>query len=287
MEKNLVLVTGMSGAGKTSAMNALEDLGYNCIDSFPKELLGSLEELLEKGDSRYDKLALSVSAQDYLDFMNYFDNLRRPMKIIFVDASDDELLLRYRFTRRQHPLIVQNKAATLEEAIELERDYFDHLQRNMQDTLHIDTSKMNQQALGNAVKYYFKNEEDSDFSVTFQSFGFKNGVPMDADEIIDVRFLPNPFYEPELRSKTGNDSEVYNYVMSRQETRDFTETLKNYLDFVFSSYQKQQKNHMIVSVGCTGGQHRSVSIANWLYDHYKDQYRCFKAHRDLPWENAA
>lgn len=281
MDKSIILVTGMSGAGKTSVMNALEDLGYNCIDSFPKELVASLENLIEQGDPRFDKLALSVSAQDYLDFVNFFDNLKRPLKIIFVDASDDELLLRYRFTRRQHPLIVQKQAATLEEAIELERDYFDHLQRNMQDTLHIDTSKLSMQALGNSIKHYFKNEEESDFAVTFQSFGFKNGVPMDADEIIDVRFLPNPFYEPELRSKTGNDAEVYNYVMSRQETRDFTKILKDYLDFVFNSYEKQQKNHMIVSVGCTGGQHRSVSIANWLYDQYKDQYRCFKSHRDI------
>lgn len=280
MDRNLVLVTGMSGAGKTSVMNALEDLGYNCIDSFPKELLGSLESLLENEDPRFDRLALSASAQDYLDFMNFFDNLRRPMKIIFVDAQDDELLLRYRFTRRQHPLIVKGEASTLEEAIELERDYFDHLQANMQDTLHIDTSRMTGQALTNAIKHYFKSDETSDFAITFQSFGFKNGMPMDADEIIDVRFLPNPFYEPELRHKTGNDKEVYDYVMTRQATQDFIVRLKNYLDFVFESYKDQQKSHMIVSIGCTGGQHRSVSICNWLYNTYKEQYNCFCSHRD-------
>lgn len=280
MEKNLVLVTGMSGAGKTSAMNALEDLGYYCIDSYPSELLDELEEMLEKEDPKYDRLALSVPASEYLDFCNFFDNRQRPLQIVFVDASDEELLLRYRFTRRKHPLITARQAATLEEAIELERDYFESLHSNMKDTIHIDTTRLTQQALSNEVRRYFQSGEETDFSVTFQSFGFKNGVPMDADEIIDVRFLPNPFYEASLKKKTGNDPEVYNYVMNHESTRQFTERLVAYLDFVLKAYSAQQKNHLIISVGCTGGQHRSVSICNFLYDHYKDQYSCYKAHRD-------
>ncbi|WP_286356590.1 RNase adapter RapZ [Ileibacterium valens] len=286
MDKKIVLVTGMSGAGKTSAMNALEDMGYYCIDSFPSELLGEMESLMEQGDPKYDRLAFAVSALEYLKFMNFFDALNRPVQVIFVDAEDDELLLRYRFTRRQHPLITMNMATTLEEAIELERDYFDHLQQNMKNTIHIDTTKITPQALNNQVRRYFTNETNDQFGVTFQSFGFKNGIPMDADVVVDVRFLPNPFYEAALRNKTGNQKEVYDYVMGKEETQEFIRRLKEYIDFVLDSYRTQQKNHTIIAIGCTGGQHRSVSIANWLYETYKDKYRCWRSHRDIQEEAA-
>lgn len=172
-------------------------------------------------------------------------------------------------------------AATLEEAIEMERDYFDHLQENAQNTFHFDTTKLKPQSLANVIRQRFRTAEKQDFKITFQSFGFKHGVPMDADSIIDVRFLPNPFYEKSLRDKTGDDKEVYDYVMTKQETQNFVERLEKVLDFSFSQYAKQNKTHMIVAVGCTGGQHRSVSIANYLYDHYKDLYPCYKSHRDI------
>lgn len=281
MEKQMVLVTGMSGAGKTSAMNALADLGYNCIDNYPKSLLPALETLIDSDDPAYSRLALSASSQDYVEFMNFFDALNRPLQVIFVDASDEELLLRYRFTRRLHPLVVQNVASTLEEAIELERDQFKCLEENMKETLHIDTTRLTPQQLVNTLKPFFRDKKEPEFSITFQSFGFKHGVPLDADEIIDVRFLPNPFYEPELKSLTGNDEKVYNYVMEREETREFTKRLKNSLEFVFEAYRSQYKNHMIVAIGCTGGQHRSVSICNWLNNEFKDQYKTFAFHRDI------
>ncbi|WP_323088988.1 RNase adapter RapZ [Allobaculum sp. JKK-2023] len=285
MEKSLVLITGMSGAGKTSAMNALADLGYNCIDNYPKELLPALEQLMESGDPQYDRLALSASSQDYVDFMNFFDTLKRPLQVVFVDASDEELLLRYRFTRRLHPLLVHNEASTLEEAIELERDSFRSLEENMKDTFHLDTTRLTPQALVNLLKPYFKSQTEPEFAITFQSFGFKHGLPMDADIVIDVRCLPNPFYEAGLKKLTGNDERVYKYVMDREETREYVKRLSAYLDFVFDSYRSQNKNHMIVAVGCTGGQHRSVSVCNWLYDHYKDEYKAFKSHRDLDLRN--
>ena len=281
MNENIVLVTGMSGAGKSSAMNALEDLGYYCIDNFPKELLPNLEQLLEEKGSKYKSVALSVSALDYVSFVKYFDNNNNKLQIVFLDCNDDELLLRYRFTRRQHPMIATNLATTLEEAIEMERDYFDHLQENAQNTIHLDTTKLTPQALANRIRHRFRTDEKTEFTITFQSFGFRHGVPMDADSVIDVRFLPNPFYEPSLRDKTGNQEEVYNYVMSADETKEFVEKLKAYLDFTFSSYDKQNKSHMIVAIGCTGGQHRSVSICNYLFDTYKNMYRCFKSHRDI------
>lgn len=287
MEKQLVLVTGMSGAGKTSAMNALADLGYNCIDNFPKELLNSLEKLMESDDPAYDRLALTASSQDYVDFMNFFDALSRPLQVIFVDASDEELLLRYRFTRRMHPLLLKNQASTLEEAIELERDSFKNLEENMKDTLHLDTTRLTPQALVNALKPYFKNPTEPEFAITFQSFGFKHGVPMDADEIIDVRFLPNPFYEPALKDLAGNDEKVYKYVMEREETREFSRRLKDYLDFVFEAYRSQNKNHIIVAIGCTGGQHRSVSVCNWLNEQYRKEYKTYCFHRDAVKEDEA
>ena len=231
MENKIVLVTGMSGAGKSSAMNALEDLGYYCMDNFPKELLDNLEELLRKDDTHYKNVALSVSAIDYQAFVSYFENINRELQILFLDCSDEELLSRYRFTRRQHPMIVNHLATTLEDAIEVERDFLDHLQENSQNTIHIDTTKLSTSALASRVLHRFKSAQRSVFTVTFQSFGFKHGVPLDADMVIDVRFLPNPFYDPLLRDKTGNQKEVYDYVMNKTETQEFIVHLKNYCDF--------------------------------------------------------
>lgn len=280
MNQNVVLVTGMSGAGKTSAMNVLEDMGYYVMDNFPKELLPEFENLLQK-ENKYEYVALSVSAVDYLDFVHYFQNISRELQIIFLDCSDEELLLRYRFTRRQHPIISHNMATTLEEAIELERDLFNRLEENSNYTLHIDTTKISSNQLANIIRSRFHLKYSSEFTITFQSFGFKHGIPLDADIIIDVRFLTNPFYIPELRHKTGNQKDVFDYVMEDAKTQEFIVRLKNYLDFVFEQYHLQNKSHMIISIGCTGGQHRSVSICNWLYDEYKDTYHCFKSHRDI------
>ncbi len=162
----------------------------------------------------------------------------------------------------------------------MERDYFKALQESAQNTVHFDTTKMKNADLAKRIRNRFTSQEIRDFTITFQSFGFKHGVPMDADMVIDVRFLPNPFYEPELRELTGNDERVYNYVMQAPETQEFIEVLKPYTDSVFASYQEQHKSHMVVAIGCTGGQHRSVSICNWLYSQYKDKYQCFKSHRD-------
>lgn len=279
MKQNIVLVTGMSGAGKSTAMKSLEDQGYYCIDNFPKELLPQLERLLVQ-EQRYDYVALSVSAIDYTAFLNYFENSNRHVQIIFLDCSDDELLLRYRFTRRLHPLIANQMASTLEEAIEMERDYFDRMSESSNSTIHFDTSKMDTAELKKRIRNRFESAKESEFTITFQSFGFKHGMPMDADMVIDVRFLPNPFYEPELRNLNGNDKAVYDYVINSKETQEFTRLLKDLMDNVCQSYCQQDKSHFVVAIGCTGGQHRSVSICNWLYDTYKNQYRCFKSHRD-------
>lgn len=280
MSKSIVLLTGMSGAGKSSAMNALEDMGYYCIDNFPKELLAQLEILLKEKD-KYKYVALSVSAIDYMYFINFFDAISKKISIIYLDASDEELLLRYRFTRRQHPLISNGLATTVEEAIEMERAYFDRVDNSQFSSIHIDTTKMSTAELYKRIQNRFKVNTEGNFTITFQSFGFKHGLPMDADVVIDARFLPNPYYDPRLRSKTGNDKDVYDYVMQAKETKEFIVLLKAYYDMVFDSYAKQNKAHMIVAIGCTGGQHRSVSICNWMYDQYKQKYHCLKSHRDI------
>lgn len=280
MRQHIVLLTGMSGAGKSSAMNALEDLGYYCIDNFPAELLPNLENVMNQ-KSRYEYMALSVSAIEYVQFLHFFENSNDEIRIIYLDASDEELLLRYRFTRRRHPLISNGMASTIEEAIEMERDYFNQIADGQNNTIRFDTSRLSTTELAKRIRNRLSVNETAEFTITFRSFGFKHGMPLDMDMMIDVRFLPNPFYEPVLRELTGNDKAVYDYVMTAQETIDFTKKLKDYCDFVFSSYKEQNKSHLIVGVGCTGGQHRSVSICNWLYEQYKDKYRCFKSHRDI------
>ena len=219
-KKNIVLITGMSGAGKTSAMNVLEDMGYYCIDNFPVQLISSLGHLIrEQSDHRYDNIALATNAVDYMQFVNYFENIDMTVNVVFLDASNEELLLRYRFTRRHHPMLLYSMANTLEEAIEVERDLFDRL--NERAILHIDTTKLSLQELRKLLFSRLSFKVKPEFTISFMSFGFKHGLPIDADIVSDVRFLPNPYYVEDLRQKTGNDQEVYDYVMNLMRQKSF------------------------------------------------------------------
>lgn len=278
-KQNIVIVTGMSGAGKTTAIGILEDLGYHCIDQFPVQLIHELGKIIkEEHDPRYENLALATGALDYEKFLMYFESREIPVRVLYLDASDEQLLLRYKFTRRTHPFIVFNKANTLEEAIEAERDMFNGLKyRNM---VHIDTTKLTQKTLRESIENKFSITQQKAFTISFVSFGYKHGVPMDADLMLDVRFLPNPYYIDELKEQTGDDAPVYDYVMSFQETKEFIEKLTGFLDYLLPQYQKEGKNHLTVAIGCTGGQHRSVTLTNYLYDAYKEIYSCHKGHRD-------
>lgn len=280
MEKqNVVLITGMSGAGKTTAMGILEDMGYHCIDNFPVQLIESLGTII-KGDEdvRYRNIALATTALDYPKFLQYFENQDVNVHIVFLDTSNEKLLLRYKFTRRHHPMIIFNRAKTLEEAIEVERDMFNAL--NEHAIIHIDTTKLNHMELKSILMEKLALDSKRVFSVSFVSFGYKHGVPMDADFIFDVRFLPNPYYVEELKQQTGDDQPVYDYVMSFDQTKEFVSRLTSFLDFVFDQYKKQKKSHIIIAIGCTGGHHRSVTITNWLYNHYHTMFTCYKSHRD-------
>lgn len=279
MKQNIVLVTGMSGAGKTTAIGCLEDMGYHCIDQFPVQLIKELGKIIkEEHDPRYANLALATTALDYEKFLLYFESRDIPVRILYLDASDETLLLRYKFTRRTHPFIVFDKANTLEEAIEAERDMFDDLK--YRSVVHIDTTKLTQKKLKENIEERFSINNRTTFSISFVSFGYKHGVPMDADLMIDVRFLPNPYWIEELKELTGDDAPVYDYVMSFDETKEFVQKMTDFLDYLLPQYKKEGKNHLTIGIGCTGGQHRSVTLTNYFYNHYKGIYSCHKGHRD-------
>lgn len=278
---NIVLVTGMSGAGKTTTMSILEDMGYYCIDQFPVELIRELGHLIRnQNDVRYHNVALATTALDYTKFLVYFENIGMKVRVLFLDASDEKLLLRYKYTRRQHPFLVKRLANTLEEAIESEREYFNAIKERA-SIYRIDTTYLSTKQLKHHMEKYLKLGEKPSFSISFVSFGYKNGVPLDSDLLFDVRFLPNPFYVEELKKLTGNDAPVYDYVMKFEQTQECIAHLESFLDYVLPQYEKEGKNHLTVGIGCTGGQHRSVSITNYLYDKYSKKWKCFKSHREM------
>jgi len=277
--KRVVLVTGMSGAGKTSAMAVLEDMGYHAIDQYPPQLVSELIRLTQRQDDpRFDYLALATSAMDFPAFQHAFINLEADIRSLFIDAADEELLLRYKMTRRTHPMLLSNKAQTLEEAISVERNMFTSLSDKAYFT--IDTTFLQLTELKTKLEEVFAINSLPIFSISFISFGYKKGIPMDADLLFDVRFLKNPHWVDELRPLSGDDALVYNYVIFDDRTKIFLGELTRFLDYAFKEYVQEGKNHFTVGIGCTGGQHRSVALVNWLYLRYSQQFKCYKNHRD-------
>ncbi len=281
MEKRkIILVTGMSGAGKTIAMGILEDMGYHAIDQFPPQLLRNLIHLaVDEQDPRFDNLAIATSALDLPDFVRRFRNIDADMRILYLEADVDTLLARYKSTRRTHPMLLSNKAQTLEEAIEIEKDMFDDFKDKAY--LTIDTSNMTEIELRKKLNEVFKLTSVPVFSISFISFGFKNGIPMDADLLFDVRFLKNPFWVDELKFENGENPKVIDYVMKQAQTQEYLRRLEEFLDYSFKEYVEEGKNHFTVAIGCTGGQHRSVVTVNWLFERFSEKYNCYKRHRDM------
>ncbi len=278
-KKRVILISGLSGAGKSTASRVLEDMGYHVIDNFPVQMVSLLVDMIETStDPRYSYIALATSAQDFPAFLRGMKGQDIEVQILFLDASDSVLLHRYKSTRRMHPLLLLNIANTLEEAIAVERQMF---ARNINNSfITIDTSFLSEKEFKRKMEQYFAKTAVPSFSISFISFGYKYGVPMDADLMVDVRFLPNPFWVVSLRPFSGNDREVYEYVIDKPETQEFLTRFLSFTDYAFEQYVREGKNHFTVAIGCTGGQHRSVAITNYLFDHYKTRYNCYKEHRD-------
>lgn len=278
--KKLLLISGISGAGKTTASNVLEDMGYTCIDQYPVELLEDLIELINKSNSvKYEKVVLTISLTDLERFYNLLAKNEIETSLILLDAKRDTIINRYKFTRRVHPLVTSNVASTVEEAVDIEKNLISKF-NNSKATV-IDTTTLNAKQCKEKLDKILNYAQDDNLSITFESFGFKNGVPDDADVVFDVRMLDNPFYLPKLKNKTGNDKAVREYVLNSKLTQQYIKKVRSYLDFYIKAYNKEEKRHLTVCVGCTGGQHRSVTIANYLYDSYKDKYMCYIKHREI------
>ena len=279
MSRNIIIISGLSGAGKTSVSNVLEDLGYRCIDQFPSVLMPQLLELIENDISNsYDKVAITVPIIDLDHFFKNFENLNIEKRIILLDANKDVLLNRYKFTRRIHPLLVSNVAATLSEAIDIEKSA---LVKYYNESYVIDTTDLGTTDLKNEIEKILLIDKDFGLTITFESFGYKRGIAKDADFVFDARFLENPFYYPELKELTGNDKAVYDFVMRQEGTKQYVAMIRLIMDHVISTYARDGKRHLTIAVGCTGGQHRSVTLTNYLYECYKGQYKCLKRHRDI------
>ncbi|MDE8703126.1 RNase adapter RapZ [Adlercreutzia equolifaciens] len=284
---DFVIVTGMSGAGRTEAMHVFEDLGYFCVDNLPSSLLGELVRVNEEaaGEGPRRKLAVVCDSRNG-DFFGSLDDELTSMadqgisyKTLFLDAADDKLIARYKSSRRRHPLCTDG--TTIWQGIQRER----HLLLGLRDRADfvIDTTEMLPQKLRSTIRSLFDTgSERKGLAVTVYSFGFKHGAPFDADLVMDVRFLPNPYYDPELRSLTGLDAPVRDFVLFREETIEFERRWHDLLDVVMPGYVAEGKQQLAIGVGCTGGQHRSVALAESTGDYLKSKgYRVSVAHRDL------
>nr|MBP3598786.1 RNase adapter RapZ [Eubacterium sp.] len=282
---HFIIVTGMSGAGRSSAMRILEDDGYFCVDNLPVSLLPTFMQLTEDSSEQIKKVALGldirVGEEALRETASVLEELRgsgHQFEILFFEASTQVLVKRYKETRRLHPLA---KGGRIDSGIEAERELLVELKRNA-DYI-IDTSTLLIRELKQEMERIFQKEEGScNFYLTFVSFGFKYGIPTDADLVFDVRFLPNPFYIEELKPLTGNDAQVFDYVMSFPNAKEFLEKCKDMLDFLIPNYIIEGKNQLVIAVGCTGGKHRSVTLTNALYGAYENsEYGCKKEHRDI------
>lgn len=280
-----VIVTGMSGGGKSTALRMLEDAGFYCVDNLPVPLIEKFVELIAMPNSEVTKVALGLDVradQPFEDVQRILEKLREndySFEILFMEAGDAELLKRYKETRRVHPL---SPGGRIEDGIHKERNIL----RNMKSKADyvIDTSRLLTRELKEELdRIFVRNEQYNSLMVTILSFGFKNGIPADADLVFDVRFLPNPFYIEELKHKTGNDREVQEYVMSFEEAHVFIDKLSDMIGFLIPNYVKEGKYQLVIAIGCTGGKHRSVTLANELYARLKDKgdYGLKIAHRDV------
>ncbi|MGG1630307.1 RNase adapter RapZ [Rossellomorea sp. NRS-1567] len=279
----LVIITGMSGAGKTVAIQSFEDLGFFCVDNLPPTLLPKFLELMKESGNKMNKVALVMDLRG----REFFDHLFKALdelaetswvtpQVLYLDADDSSLVRRYKETRRSHPLAPSGLPL---EGIRQERELLEELKGRAQ--LIYTTSTMKPRELREKILTEFSVNKKTIFTVNVVSFGFKHGIPIDADLVFDVRFLPNPHYIDHMRPKTGLDEEVSTYVLKWNETNKFIEKVTDLLSFMLPQYKREGKSQLVIAIGCTGGQHRSVALAEYLGHHFENDYQTKISHRDI------
>lgn len=284
MEKELVVLTGVSGAGKSTAMKFLEDVGFYCIDNMPPELMATFVSILSKGDE-YPKVAIVTDVRSNYVFQNLIESLNEIedygyiIRVIYLDVNDKEALKRYKLTRRKHPF-ADKFNGSISQAIAYEKEILSSL-RGRADHV-IDTSDLDAVKLRERLTQILLGNDSEIMNIHCMSFGFKHGIPSEADFVIDVRCLPNPYWVDSLRNKTGLDKEVKDYVFSFNESTELLSKLISLLDFLNPLYIKEGKSQIVVAIGCTGGNHRSVAIAEALKEHFSKKWDNVSAnHRDI------
>ncbi len=280
-----IIISGLSGAGKSKAASFMEDMGFFCVDNLPAPLIPKFAELGMAGTGEYDRVVLVTDVRSGTNFSALFQSLEAlkgmkcPYRILYMDASDDVIIKRYKETRRSHPLA--EECDSLEGAIALERRMLAPLRERAEfvvDTSDLSTAKLR----GELLRLFGRGSQEGAMTVSVTSFGFKHGLPREADLVFDVRFLPNPYYVQELRPRTGLDDGVRDYVFSGGAAREFLEKLQDLVGFLLPKYVEEGKTALVVAVGCTGGHHRSVAIAHALAAYIRGRgYPVTESHRDL------
>ncbi|MDI9468213.1 MAG: RNase adapter RapZ [Bacillota bacterium] len=280
---HILIITGLSGAGKSQAVNCLEDMGYYCVDNLPPALLNKFVELSLQSEGKIEKVALVIDVRGgefFNDLSQALQELQEghiPFEILFLEASNEVLVRRFKESRRRHPLAEKR---SLLEAIQLERDMLEELRGRA--NVVVDTSTLNPRELKEKLQAQFSQHQDNPFTINLVTFGYKSGIPMDSDLVIDVRFLTNPFYDPVMRTMTGADQPVIDYVLDSPITKSFTRRFLNLLKFLIPHYIKEGKTNLNVAIGCTGGQHRSVVLGDYIGQKLKKLgYNVLVRHRDI------
>lgn len=279
-----VIVTGMSGAGKSTTLRTLEDIGYFCVDNLPIQLIMRFAEIAYASDNDINNVAIGVDIRSGV-YLEQLSECLRALKeskynyeILFLDSNDDVLIKRYKETRRNHPLARNGR---VEDGIKLERNQIAFLRKEA-DYIIDTTSLLTRELKAELDKIFIENAEYNNFIVSIVSFGFKYGIPRDADLVFDVRFLPNPYYNLELRPLTGNDEAIQDFVMQYDEAKEFMNKIVDLLEFLIPNYIKEGKNGLVIGIGCTGGKHRSVTLANGIYKEMETlPYSVRIYHRDI------
>lgn len=282
-----VIISGMSGAGKTSALHIMEDIGYYCVDNIPTSLLQTLYKLCkDSSDKAMKRVAVVVDVRGNGDYEVMYDDLENFKKnnegvsILYIDAKVDSLIVRYKETRRRHPLTERLRDGSVAAAVKEEQRLLVPV-KTLAD-YSIDTTFMSIKQLRERIISMFLENSFNSIMITFMSFGFKYGIPLESDLIIDVRCLPNPFYIAELKEHTGLEKCIQDYVLDSEETQEFVKRLIDWLDYSLPLYLKEGKSELVVGIGCTGGKHRSVTIAELLDNYFMEKgYKCIVQHRDV------